>query len=213
MLRVRTKWKAESVRGNCQPHPPKERQISKSTKPGESSTVGFVLILCPDATAPTSPFVWEKFLLLRSPKDAPPTPTPGLPYLWLSTCNFALEFAATFSDHVKENWLTLSLQTCFPWHVCGCFPMLKLDGFQECPASDGSSLHCVRMAYCFQIYLILIDWDFPWLFSHLELNQAASIPVLWTSRSSPCVWWFPHPGIFNWPSNSWLQESKGHHHC
>lgn len=77
MLRVRTKWKAESVRGNCQPHPPKERQISKSTKPGESSTVGFVLILCPDATAPTSPFVWEKFLLLWSSKDAPhPHPHP-----------------------------------------------------------------------------------------------------------------------------------------
>lgn len=143
----------------------------------------------------------------------PPTPTPGLPYLWLSMCNFALEFDATFSDHVKENWLTLSLQTCFPWHVCGRFPMLKLDGFQECPASDGSSLHCVRMAYCFQIYLILIDWDFPWLFSHLELNQAASIPFLWTSRSGPCVRWFPRPGILNWPSHSWLQESKAHHHC
>lgn len=103
------------------------------------------------------PFCLGEVPALTVSKRCPPTPTPGLPYLWLSTCNFALEFAATFSDHVKENWLTLSLQTCFPWHVCGCFPMLKLDGFQECPASDGSSLHCVRMAYCFQIYLILID--------------------------------------------------------
>ena len=80
MLRVRTKWKAASVRGNCQPHPAKERQISKSTKPGESRALGFVLILCPDATAPTSPFVWEKFLLLWSPKDAPhPHPRTAIP--------------------------------------------------------------------------------------------------------------------------------------
>ena len=41
---------------------------------------GFVLILCPDAPAPTSPFVWEKFLLLRSPEDAHrPHPRTAIP--------------------------------------------------------------------------------------------------------------------------------------
>lgn len=213
MLKVRTKWKAESVRGNSKLPPAREREISKSANPGESGTLALCL------SSVLMPLLPHPLLSGRSScsyglQKMPLTPTPGLPYLWLPTCSFALELDATFSGHVKEeNRLTVSLHPCFPWHVGGHLPMLKLDRFQECPASDGSSLHRVRMPYCFQIFLILIGWDFPWLFSLLELNLAVSISVLWTSRRSPCVWWFPHPGIFNWPWHSWLKESKGHHHC
>lgn len=160
---------------------------------------GFVLNHCPGAIASRFPFVWEKFLLLWSPKRYPLGPPSHQ-----SNPHRICAGRLMQPSQVTSRWRTGSPSPSSLVFLVRCldsFPMMQFDRFGEprSLASDLSSLHGARIPCCLSCLphssrsSILLNHFAGWSWTNQILFQFCG-PL----GAIPCMW-FPYPGIYNWP--------------